>query len=97
MNFPSLLRKPSGFLPLVMSFVALAVVLLHVALFGTAREGDEGTAAHLWQLSMAAQVPVAAFFALRWLPQAPPSGSAVVALQVAAALVALAPVYFLNL
>jgi len=55
-------RHPSAFAPLAMSFAALATVLLHVIRFGTAREVDEGTSAHIWQLLMGAQLPVIAFF-----------------------------------
>jgi hypothetical protein len=93
----STLRKPSALLPLAMSFAALATVLVHIILFGTAREPDEGTAAHLWQLLMAGQLPVVAFFALKWLPRTPLQALLVLALQFAAALAALAPVYYLNL
>ena len=93
----STLKKPSAFLPLAMSFAALATVLVHVALFGAAREADEGTAAHIWQILMAAQIPIVAFFAIKWLPRSPGQARLVLALQVAAALAALAPVYFLNL
>lgn len=35
-----------------------------------AREADEGAAAHIWQLLMAGQLPLVAFYAVRWLPQA---------------------------
>ena len=45
------LKRPSAFLPLAMSFAALATVLVHVAVFGVAREADEGTAAHIWRAS----------------------------------------------
>ena len=90
-------KQLSGWLPVAMSLVALTVVLGHIALFGTAREADEGAAAHIWQLLMTAQFPVVAFFALKWLPRAPRQALPVLALQVAAALVALAPVYVLGL
>jgi hypothetical protein len=93
----STLRKPSALLPLAMSLAALATVIVHVALFGTAREADEGTAAHIWQLLMAGQVPFIAFFAVRWLSRTPRRALPVLALQVAAVLAALAPVYLLNL
>jgi hypothetical protein len=93
----STLKKPSAFLPLALSFAALATVLVHVAIFGAVREADEGTAAHIWQILMAAQVPIVAFFALRWLPQAPKKALSVLALQLGAALAAIAPVYFLGL
>ncbi len=97
MKFPAVLRRPSAFLPLVMSLAALAVVLGHVAVFGTAREADEGTAAHLWQILMVGQLPLVAYFSFKWLPQAPRSALPVLALQVGFGLVAAAPVYFLNL
>jgi hypothetical protein len=54
-----------------MSLTALALVIGHILLIGTARQADEGAEAHLWQLLMAAQVPVIGFFAVRWLPRAP--------------------------
>ena len=97
MNFPTTIKLPSAFLPLAMSVAALAVVLGHVAVFGAAREADEGAAAHLWQLLMAGQVPLVAYFAIKWLPRAPRPALAVLALQGAAVLAALAPVYFLKL
>jgi hypothetical protein len=93
----STLKKPSAFLPPAMSLAALATVLVHVALFGVAREADEGTAAHIWQILMAAQVPIVAFFAIKWLPRTPRQALVVLALQGCAALAALAPVFFLNL
>ncbi len=80
-----------------MSAAALAVVLGHVVMFGAAREADEGAAAHLWQLLMTGQVPLIAYFAIKWLPRAPRSVLAILALQGAAVLAALTPVYFLRL
>ena len=93
----STMGKPSAWIPLAMSLVALALVLGHVALFGAVREADEGTAAHLWQLLMAGQVPIVAFFVLKWLPRAPRQALLVLALQAGATLAALAPVFVLNL
>lgn len=96
MNLGTMLKRPSAFVPVAMSFAAVALVLTHIAFSGTARQPDEGTAAHLWQLLMAAQIPIVAFFAIRWLPQSPRSALPVLALQAVAALAALAPVYLLN-
>jgi hypothetical protein len=93
----AMVRKPSGFLPVLMSLAALATVVVHVARFGAAREADEGAAAHIWQLLMVAQVPCVAFFAIRWVPQAPRQALPVLALQIAAVLAALAPVFILGL
>ena len=92
-----LMKKPSAFLPMAMSLTALATVLIHIALFGVARQADEGAAAHIWQILMAAQIPIMAFFAIRWLPQTPRQALLVLTLQVGAALSALAPVFFLHL
>ncbi len=89
--------QPSAWLPIAMSLAALAVVLVHLAAFGTAREADEGTAAHVWQILMAAQLPIIAFFALRGWPRAPRRTLVVLAMQAGAALAALAPVFYLGL
>ena len=97
MNLSTMMKQPSAFLPVTMSFGALATVLVHVAMFGVAREADEGTAAHIWQLLMIAQVPIVAFFAIKWLPRTPRQALPILALQAAAALAALAHVFFLNL
>jgi hypothetical protein len=97
MNMSTMLKHPSAVAPVAMSLTALAVVVVHVALFGVGRVADEGTAAHIWQLLMACQIPVVAFFAIKWLPQAPRQALQVLALQVCAALAALAPVFLLNL
>ncbi len=90
-------RKPSAFLPVVMSLTALTLVLVAIGLHGVARETDEGAVAHLWQLLMAGQLPIIAFFAIKWLPRAPAKTLAVLALQAGAALASMAPVYFFNL
>ena len=95
-NLGNTLKHPSAFLPVTMSLLAVAVVITHIVLVGTARQPDEGTAAHLWQLLMAGQLPIVAFFAFRWLPRTRRYGLLVLALQVVAALAAVAPVYFLQ-
>jgi hypothetical protein len=61
------------------------LVLGHV-LSGGVRQADEGTAAHIWQLLMAAQVLLVPYFAYTWLPKAPRTALLVVALQVAVVL-----------
>ncbi|HEX3471372.1 MAG TPA: hypothetical protein VHT28_09325 [Silvibacterium sp.] len=96
-TFGAIVRRPTAFLPMAMSLTALAVVLIHITMYGTAREPDEGAAAHIWQLLMAGQLPVLAFFAIKWLPRAPRQTLYVLALQAGAALTSMAPVFFLNL
>lgn len=97
MTLPAMLKQPSAFLPIAMSFAALATVLIYLARFGVVHEPDEGTAAHLWQLLMAAQLPIIAVFAIKWLPRAPKPALWILALQGCAALAALAPVFLLKL
>ena len=93
-----LIRKPGAWLPIAMSLTALALVVGHVALFGVDKEPhDEGAAAHLFQLLMAGQLPVIVYFAAKWLPKKPKETWLVLILQLAAAILAFAPVYFLEL
>ena len=96
MNPVPLLRRPSAFLPLAMSLAALGVVIAHVVLVGTQPQADEGAAAHLWQLLMAAQLPIILWFAARWLPESPRQALLVLSLQLAAVVAAAAPVYALG-
>jgi hypothetical protein len=98
-QFRSVLKNPSAFLPVAMSLTALTIVCVDIALHRgvVVREADEGTTAHLWQILMAGQLPVLAFFAIRWLPRAPRPALCVLALQAGAALASMAPVFFLNL
>ncbi len=95
-SFCSVVRRPSGFLPMAMSVAALGVVMVQLINSGAARQPDEGAAAHLWQILMAGQAPILAFFAFKWLPRAPKQSLGVLALQVGAVLAAAAPVYFFD-
>ena len=80
----TLLRRPTALIPLAMSAAALAIVIVHAVRFGTAREVDEGTAAHLWQLLMAGQLPLIAVFAATWLGVKPRQALRVLVLQAGA-------------
>ena len=87
----TLFKRPSALIPVAMSLIALATVIGYVAMFGTARQADEGAAAHVW-----GQVPIMAFFAIKWLPTRPKQALVVLALQVCAALAAMFPVWWLQ-
>jgi len=99
MTFPGMLKQPSAFLPLLMSLAAMATVGVALSIYGLhgVRQPDEGTAAHLWQLLMAGQFPIVAFFAIKWLPRAPRDAWAILMLQLLAGLLAAAPVFLLGL
>ena len=93
----SLIKVPSAWLPIAMSFVALAQALLHGFIFGFVREADEGTAAHIWQILMVGQIPIVLFFAIKWLPRSPRQALLVLALQAGFYLASLAPVFYFKL
>lgn len=89
-------RQPSAVLPIAMSVAALATVLVHISLYGTQPQADEGTAAHIWQLLMAGQLPIIALYAIKWLVRTPRIALAVIAVQIGAALAAAAPVFWFD-
>jgi hypothetical protein len=89
--------KTSAWLPVAMSLTALGLVLGYVAVFGVVQHEDEGAAAHLFQLLMGGQVPIVAYFIIRWLPQKPKQALLVLLLQSITALMALAPVCYFNM
>ena len=87
----------SAILPLAMSLAGLVLIFGHVATSGGVRETDEGTAAHLWQLLMAAQLPAMAAFAVTWLPRAAMQALLVLALQVLAVIANLVSLRYFEL
>lgn len=89
-------RQPSAVIPIAMSAAALGTVLVQLAVHGTARQADEGAAAHIWQILMAGQAPVVAYYAVKWLPRMGRSAAAVLAVQAGAAIAALIPVWWLG-
>ena len=92
----SLLRQPSAYIPLAMSLAALAIVYGHAAVYGILHEVDEGAAAHLWQILMAAQLPFVAYFSLKWILRQPAETLKVLALLVVTWIANFAGVYFLT-
>ena len=98
MTFVELIKRPIALVPIAMSIGALVILLLALVFgLGTSNDGDEGTAARLWQLLMFGQMPIVAFFAISWVPREPRLAIAVLAVQLAAALSSLIPVFLLHL
>ena len=94
-----LLKQPSAWLPFVMSLAALVFLLGYVAIFGIAdgTDGDdEGAPARIFQLLMAAQLPIVGYFAIKWLPRRPKQSLIVLALQAIAWLVPIVTVMWLE-
>jgi len=96
MTLSAMIRRPSAFVPMLMSLAALSIVLIFLALHGPAPQEDEGAAAHLWQLLMVCQLPIIAFFAVKWVPEVPRQAIQVMAMQLVAAVAAIAPVFLLH-
>jgi len=101
MTLSAAIKLPSAFTPLIMSALAIGVLLVHIAVVGLAPEPvagghDEGPAAHLWQILMTAQVPVIAFFVVKWLRKDVRVALSVLGLQCCAYIAALAPVFLLG-
>lgn len=80
-----------------MSILASAMLVTYLVTHGAARQPDEGAVAHLWQLLIAGQLPIIAFFAFKWLPRAPRQSFSVLALQAGAILASMVPVLYFNL
>ena len=82
----SIFKKPSAWIPLALSLAMVAIMLIHIAIFGIVREADEGVAAHLFQIWLVLEVLMVAFFAITWLPQKPQQALLVLAIQIVAVL-----------
>ncbi len=95
MDAPSF-KQPSAFAPLAMSLTALVLLFTHVAIYGIVHEADEGTAARIFQLLLVAQLPIAAFFAIKWLPRSPKRTLTILAIQAAAGVAAIGAVLMLE-
>ncbi len=93
----AMVKTPSVWLPFIMSGTALALVLAHLATYGTARDADEGALAHLWQALMLGQIPIIGWFAIQRVRKSPRHAALVPVLQVVAALAAAAPVAWFRL
>ena len=90
------LKHPSAWLPIAMSLAGIGLVGLHLARYGFTHDADEGTSAHLFQILIVLQVPIAGYFTVKWLPAAPGPALRVLLLQGAAIVAAFASVYFLE-
>lgn len=93
---PGVLWKPSGLAPVLMSLGALTAIGVHILKSGIAPQADEGTAAHLWQLFMAGQLPFVGWFMVRWVPEGGRRALAVSVIHVAAFGAAVLPVWWLH-
>ena len=91
-----LLKRPSAWMPMLFALGALTLPFLALAVFGPDPTGDEGAAAHTWQLLMLAQAIAIVFFAAKWLPREPKQALMVLALQAVVFIIPMIPVYMLE-
>ena len=94
-NIP-LIKQPGAFIPLAMSLAALILVLGHAIIFGVVHQADEGAAAHVWQILMAAQFPIVVYFIIKRLPKRPKESLYVLVLLACTWLANFAAVYWLT-
>lgn len=93
---------PTALIPVGLALGALLIVLVHLGFFGSGRGPDQGAAAHVWQILMAAQIPAIALFTTRWFSKARRPACNVLAMHglaiaICIGIAALAPLYFLHL
>ena len=92
----SLFKQPSAWIPLAMSFAALVMILVYLAIFGIVHNQDEGAPAHIFQLIMIAQLPVAGYFAVKWLPKQPKQSLLVLSVQAIAWIIPIVTIMYLE-
>jgi hypothetical protein len=96
MTFTSLLKLPSAFAPLAMSFAAFLLIVAVLSTVGITHPQDEGAPARIFQLLIALQLPIIAYFALKWLPRNPRPALLVLLLQIGMASLAVATIAWLE-
>jgi hypothetical protein len=92
---PATMKQPSAFVPVAMSLAALAVVVGHAAIFGITPPPGSIPLTRIFQLLMAAQLPVVLFLAVTRLRRDPMPTLRILAVQAAAALAAIVAADFL--
>ena len=90
------MKQTSAWFPIACSITALGLVLGHYAVFGFIQQQNEGTPAHVFQMLLVVQLPVVAYFIIRYVPRRPRAALFTLLLQALAAVGAIATVVFLG-
>jgi hypothetical protein len=90
------IRRPSAWLPFLVSLAALALVLTYAATSGVAAHEEEGLPARLFQVLMLAEIALIAVFAARWPPARPRQAGRILVAQVFVASLPIVAVLFLE-
>lgn len=93
-----LIKKPSAWIPLALSLLAIAGILAYATIVGNVSTpgGDEGTPARIFQLSLVVQAVVILIFAIKWLPQLPRQAFVVLLFQILGICVAVGLIVYLE-
>ena len=94
----SLFRYPSGWLPLALSLGMLGVFSLYLGgVIAPDQSGDEGMAAHLFQIWLVAEGFTILLFGLKWLGSRPKDAILVLAVQIGVVIALMSPIFYLHL
>ena len=93
----SILKKPSAWIPLVLTGIILGMMLLYFAkVIPPEPTGDEGIMAHSFQLWAVLEFISLLFFAFKWIPKQPKEAGKIIAIQIALAIIPFIIVWFLE-
>ena len=98
MQGDSLLKQPSAWIPIAISLAALVFLLGYAVIHGITQNpnADEGAPARIFQLLMVGQLPIIAYFAIKWLPKRPKQSLFILALQAVAWIIPIVTVLWLE-
>ena len=89
-------RRPTTWLPFLVSLTALVLVLGSAAMAGTAPHDEERAPARLFQVLILLNGVLIAVHAVRWLPAAPRQAAPILVAQVVAVSVPIAAILYLE-
>ena len=97
----SMIRKPSAWIPVVLSLIMLATILgviirMQILHLPIVHEADEGVMAHLFQIWLVLEAFLILFFAVKWLPERPRQAVLVLIIQIIAVFVTCFPVFYFG-
>ena len=93
-----LLKRPNAWVPILLSFAIVGMFWMYsVGVIPLDPAGDEGTAAHLFQIWLVLEVFLIVLFAVKWLPQNLKDASVILFLQLCGVIAGSFPVWYFHL
>ena len=94
----TLLKRPTAWVPIALSFAILVMFWIYLSgVLPPEPTGDEGTAAHLFQLWLVLEIVLIGFFAVIWLARDLKNASLVLLLQLCGVFAGCFPVWYFHL